>query len=434
VTTVIDNSVESVCVLLGLWQAGLDTLLLEHTSSYLADTGSAVWTCGATALVGPAEVAGQEWRGLGTRLSYLDLLADAGQLSRPDRTAEREPSVLQLTSGSTGEPRIAVHPLANIVRGGLLYRDIHQVSEADVIVVPLPLAHSFGLVGGLMMAICSGAEADTMRRLLLGRLIEAVSRPGAIVLGTPLLYRLATAASVPAVDLGANGQSPAKSALCSGGPLPPEIGEAARNWLGCRLSQVYGSTETGLISCECATDRLRPRGSVGRPAPGVTVRFTDPPPDSADLRSADGAAAVFELWVRTTTMCAGYLDGDSPLTDGFFRTGDLGAMDGEGRLYLAGRKATFINVGGRKVSAARLERLVRGTGMVTDVAVYGVDRGQGDEEIHAAIELAPGFDLQQVRARCSGLFSNYEIPHAFHVLAQLPRGPLGKVQRERLPR
>lgn len=437
VVVVIDNSAESVCSLLGLWQAGADTLLLEHAGSYLTDSASAVWNCGASALVGPAGMSGQALPGQVTRLRYIDLLAGDGQAPGDVSPAEgdREASVLQLTSGATGEPRIAAHPLANLVRGGELYRDIHQVAATDLVVVPLPLAHSFGVVGGLMTGICAGAEVVTMPRLMLGRLAEATSRPGVIMLGTPLLYRLATtAAALPGGSgqgsRGSRGRSTVKSALCSGGPLPAQVAAAAKSWLGADVFQVYGSTETGLISCEFAAGQPWPAGSAGTPAPGVTVRFAD--------RQAgdDGGAGIAarELLVRTSTMLTGYHGAGSPLTDGYFRTGDLGVMDAEGRLYLAGRKATFINVGGRKVNAARLERLVRETGLVSDIAVYGVDQGDGDEEIHAAIELAPGARLHQVAAMCRGLFSSYEIPHAYHVLDQLPRGPLGKVQRERLPR
>lgn len=419
VLTVIDNSVDSVCVLLGLWRGGRDTLLLEASNSYLDDAQSMIWRSGASALVRPDRMTVLGGERLGHSAGYAELTSAAGPRARTAARATREPSVLQVTSGATGEPRIAVHPLRNLLHGGILYRDVHGLTAADTVMAPVPLAHSFGVVGGLMASVCAGAELATMPRLLLRRLAEAVTRPGAIVLGTPLLYRLATTAG-PEL---AGGRAAVKTALCSGGPLPPAVADAVRQWLGRDLCQVYGSTETGLISCEFAGGGPWPPGSVGKPAPGVRVRLAEP--------RLDGLGS--ELLVRTSTMLTGYL-GEEPLAPGvYWNTGDLGVLDPDGRLYLTGRKETFINVGGRKVNPVRIERILRDTELVRDIAIYGIDCGQGDEEIHAAVELSPGTAVDEVRAACARLLSSYERPGVFHVMDELPRGALGKVQRARLP-
>lgn len=412
---VVDNSVDAVCVLLGLWLAGLDTLLIERDNSYLDDTGSIVWSSGISAVVAPLGTAVPSGRKL---VAYPELLAASRR--QPGAAADgHEPEVLQVTSGSTGEPRATVHPLANVLDGGVLYRDLQAIASTDVIVVPLPLAHSFGLIGGLMAGIAAGAEVVTMPQLMLRRLSEALTAPGAIVLGTPLLYRLVTA-SAPGLGPG-GGRENVKAALCSGGPLAPDVASAASQWLGNAPLQVYGSTETGLISCELAADTARPPGSVGRPAPGVTLRAP----------SAGGEES--ELSVRTSTMLTGYFGAKPLRPGGFWETGDVGYIAADGHLYLTGRKETFINVGGRKVNPARIERLLTQTGLVREVSVYGVDGGEGSEEIHVALVLSPDATLASVRDASGTLLSRYERPAAFHLLDQLPRGPLGKVLRARLP-
>lgn len=119
--------------------------------------------------------------------------------------------------------------------------------------------------------------------------------------------------------------------------------------------------------------------------------------------------------------------------EGWYDTGDLARLDDDGHLFVIGRKASFVNVGGRKVNVARAERILRDSGLVRDVAVYGVDRGDGEEEIHAAVELAAGAVVADVHESCRRSLAPYEVPHVFHVVAQLPRSALGKVERSRLP-
>ncbi len=398
VAVVVDGSAASLATVLGCLAAGTDAVLLEDQSSFLVDPGSAVFHSGQSTVVG------------GPGLPHDRCRAAAGDL--PD-LADRPGDVLQLTSGSTGEPRLVRQPLSNIMHGGRTYAEVFRWTDQDAILAAVPLAHSFGLVGGLAAALARGAALWTTQRFNLRTLVTALSDGATAILGTPLVYRLL----LPV--LRGRGTYPLlRTVLSSGGPLPPEVATTALTGLGTPVRQVYGCTEAGLIAYQPERGTDWPAEAVGIPAPGVDLRVD----------------AAGQLLVRTPTLFHGYLDGPPPAltADGFYPTGDQARLDEAGRLHLTGRKDTFVNVGGRKVNPRRVERLLGEHPGVREVFVYGAEH-DGEERVCAALVLAPGTSVAEVAAFCRrrGL-SPYEVPHRFHPLDRLPRGPMGKVDRRKV--
>ncbi|GAA2868939.1 hypothetical protein Acy02nite_40710 [Actinoplanes cyaneus] len=392
---VVDGSAAALATLLGCLLAGVDAVLLEADSSYLADPRSAVSRSGVSVVVG------------GSGLPYERCRGPIGEL--PQRTGD----VLQLTSGSSGEPRLVRQPMANIRHGGRTYAEAFRWGEEDAILAAVPLAHSFGLVGGLAAALVSGAALWTSQRFNLRTLVTALADGATAMLGTPLVYRLL----LPVVR-GNTAHPRLRTVLSSGGPLPADVAATVLTGLGTPVRQIYGSTETGLIAYQPESTTPWPSGSAGVPAPGVQVRVDE----------------SGQLLVRLPTLFSGYLDGPPPklTADGFYPTGDEARIDAAHRIYLTGRKDTFVNVGGRKVNPRRVERLLGEHPGVSDVYVYGSET-DGEQRVVAAVVLTPGTTVAEVAAFCrrQGL-RPYEVPHRFQVLDRLPRGPMGKVDRRRV--
>jgi acyl-CoA synthetase (AMP-forming)/AMP-acid ligase II len=310
--------------------------------------------------------------------------------------------------------------VAHVLRGGRIYRDVFGLTPDDTVLAAVPLAHSFGLVGGLAACLVTGATLVTLPRFTPRGLVEGLAGGATVLLGTPTVYDLA-ARILPArrPDAGIAGRSRLRMALCSGAPLARAVADGAAARLGVGVHDVYGSTETGLIACRPPGDEPQAAGSVGRPAPGVAVRV----------------AGGGRLWVRTATALTGYADGGPPPpvdSDGFYDTGDLAALvDGDIRLH--GRKPTFVNVGGRKVNPRRVEDVVRTLAGVCDVAVYGVE-AEGGEEVCAAVVLDGWTTVAGLLAGCRSRLAAYEVPHRVHLVDRLPRDAMGKVERAHLPR
>jgi UDP-N-acetyl-D-mannosaminuronic acid dehydrogenase len=416
VVVIVDNSPASVAAIFGLASAGVDVVLVEESSSFLADPGSAIHDIAQSAVIGPATMAARMPGRCGYR-SYEDCRAGSGPRN-PARHGVAG-SILQLTSGSTGEPKIASQPVRNVLTGGRTYQQVFGLSDRDAIVVPIPMAHSFGLIGGLIAALVSGAPLWTMSRFNVRHVLEALDGGGTVMLGTPLVYRMLA----PVLQRGPGSPRP-RIALSSGGPIDAELAAQAAAALGAPVRQIYGSTETGLIAYQPASvaEQPWPADSVGVAAPGVRLRVEAS--DEAD------AADAGQLYVHTPTLFTGYLGAPSPsrTSDGFYDTGDLARVDSEGRIFLSGRKATFVNVGGRKVNPRRIERIIAGHRGVREVHVFGVTGSSpGEQELHAAVVLSAGTAVSDLAAYCRSRLVAYEVPRHFHSLEQLPRTALGKI-------
>ncbi|MEH1166488.1 fatty acid--CoA ligase family protein [Micromonospora sp. CPCC 205539] len=399
----VDNTVAGLTGLLGVLLAGVDVAVFESGSRQLRDPGSVFYAAGTRTLV-TSDTTGQPD---GYEIIPVDrLVAPDGRVPSSHPHPAGEVHVYQATSGSTGESRLARQPLSNLVRGGTLYRDIYGITPDDVIVAAVPAAHSFGMVGGLFAAIVSGA-ALTMFTQFNPRGLATAVEESSVLLGTPLVYELVTRTVHPR-------PSRLRLALSSGGAISADVAAAAGKRLGTRVLQVYGSTETGLIACQRPTDRPWPADCVGLPAGDAEFRFDDG-----------------RLLVRTTTMFRGYLGESSPPPT-FHDTGDLAVLDEDGRLFLRGRRSAFINVGGRKVNTARVQRVVAEYPGLAESAVYGAD-SLGGQEVHVAIVLTGGGSVAELIAHCRTRLAAYEVPHRVHELSRLPRTGMGKVDLTSLP-
>ncbi|MFC9434478.1 nucleotide sugar dehydrogenase [Nocardia sp. NPDC057030] len=411
VVLAVDNSVACAAVLLGLAGASVDLLLVEAANSYLTDEQSPIVRAAPSAMVGPAEFAATASARFPC-VRFDELMA--GPLS--DVPPRRASVIHQLTSGSTGEHRIVCHPLNNVLRGGIIYRDVHGLTTADTLFVTVPLAHSFGLVGGLAAALVSGARLLTLTRFNLRVLLAGLRDGATVLLSTPLGYDLIASVTRPAQR-----DNSLRLALSSGGPLSADVAARAAQRLGVRVHQVYGSTETGLVACAYDRQEPWPDGSVGTFAPGVEWRL-------AQDDSTDGTG---RLLVRTSTMFDRYLDGQT-VGAGHYDTGDLVRVDAQGHVFVMARKNTFVNVGGRKVNPRRIERVLADCAGVVESFVYGAESDGAEQEIHAAVVLAGSTGVPELLGFCRARLMPYEVPHRVHVLAELPRTALGKVHLHRL--
>ena len=419
VVLVLDNSAESIAMFLGLTMASVDVLCVEANSSHLGDDRSVLRRIGASQVIGPdfPTVAG-------TTMAYSELLGETSSFVESLRVPDRDPAILALTSGSTGEPRIVRQTLSSIERGGQIYRAVYRYTDDDKVLGPIPLAHSFGMMGLLAGALAVGAEIMTMPRFSVSGVRSGISQGATVLLGTPMIYRILSMAPQPA----AGEVVRLRTLLSSGGPLASDTRLRAEGALGLPIRQIYGSTEAGLIACQYDRDTPWPLDSAGSLHSSVEWRVE--PSDS----SVDPCTGRF--FIRTSTMFSGYVGGGEAAlgNDGMYDTGDLVHVDPGGDLTVLARKNTFVNVGGRKVAPGRVEAVLNEHPNVADAHVFGHEHG-GEETVHAAVVLHdPHTDVADILAYCRRKLANYEVPYRVHVLRVLPRTTMGKVDHSALAR
>jgi len=341
-----------------------------------------------------------------------------------ESVSSEEVFLYHYTSGSTGRPKAALHSQANLVRGGIIYKQTYQLWLEDSILVAIPLAHSFGLVAGLVASLVSGSRLVLVERFVPRLVIETLAKEGITVfVAVPFIYDLLARCHLRETpDL-----SMLRICLSSGAPLLPSIAKKFKHRYHKQIHQVYGTTETGVIAAQWPWKEAWPEGSVGYPLMDALVRIVDE--DGKDLPTKKPGI----LLVKNSTMFMGYhKHGDATakaFQEGWYITGDIAWQDDMGHLYLSGRKETFINVGGKKVNPLEVEEVLLAHPMVKEAIVYGGDAGSPGEQVRAAVVLRGQVLVSELVQFCRERVAFYKVPCHIEFVAALPKRSLGKTRR-----
>ncbi|HEX2902984.1 MAG TPA: AMP-binding protein [Jatrophihabitans sp.] len=350
----------------------------------------------------------------------------------PGRTGA-DLAVLLYTSGTSGHPKGAMLPVR------ALLANLHQVAQLqppvagpqDVVFLPLPLFHVFGLNAGLGMALYVGASLLLVDRFdAAGTLAAMAAAHATVVVGAPLEY-----ARWAEQDGLAEGFAHVRIALSGSAPLPTGL-VARYAAAGITLFEGYGLTEAApVVTLNLVADGAggwaEPKaGSVGRPLPEVQVRLMD-----ADREPAEAGDLGF-VEVRGENLFTGYWpDGaGGPDPDGWFATGDLAVTDDDGDLYLVGRRSDLVLVNGFNVYPAEVEAVFGRLAGVREVAVLGRPDAAGEDVLVAYVVPEPGHQLdpEALVAEAAGSLARFKLPRRVIEVDALPHTATGKVMKWRL--
>jgi long-chain acyl-CoA synthetase len=366
---------------------------VEH---YVSDSGAAIVLDDPAALPGDGE-------------------PDFGVVERDgDDTA-----VILYTSGTTGRPKGAELTHGNLARNADVMRGLISVEAEDVILGALPLFHSFGQTCGLNTAVATGACLALIPRFLPADVLALVERRRVTVFeGVPTMY----AALLHAAEGERRDVSSLRVCVSGGAALPLEILHAFEAAFGCMVLEGYGLSETSPVA-SFNRARLRKPGSIGAPVEGVEMRLLDP--------TAEG---VGEIAIRGHNVMKGYWrnpDATRQAIDaaGWFRSGDLARVDGDGCYFIVDRKKELIIRGGYNVYPREIEEVIYEHPAVREAAVVGIPHPELGEEVGAAVALKDGADADEadVREFVRSQVAAYKYPRRVWFVDELPKGPTGKI-------
>jgi O-succinylbenzoic acid--CoA ligase len=348
---------------------------------------------------------------------------NASGLAPIERRLE-SPAAICFTSGTTGESRAVALTHGNLLWSALASARNLGVREDDVWLCVLPLHHVAGL-SILTRSAFYGTAAMLLERFDANAVSDAIDHMGVtlVSLVPPMLERL----------LDARGDRPFppafRAALIGGGSVPGALLERAAA-LRLRALPTYGTTET-CSQVVTLSPHEWPGGlaTAGRPLPFAHVAIRGPGGGTLG-REEEG-----EICVRGPMVAEGYL-GDPAATaaafDGrWFRTGDVGAWDAEGRLAVLDRRDDRIVVGGENVSPAEVERVLREDPAVADACVVGLPSGAWGHEVAAAIVLRLGATAtpEEIVRRAATSLARFKLPRRAALVDALPRSASGKLLR-----
>lgn len=340
-------------------------------------------------------------------------------------------AVITYTSGSTGRPKGVRQSFA--AWNDLVQRDARALAASgrpERLLVVTPTSHAVAVMADAVL--CSGGSLVLHEGFDAAQTLAAVEDASVTrtYVATPQLYRLLDEPGLTARDLGS-----LRHLAYSGSPAAPSRIEAAVRAFGPVLVQVYGSTEAGRITVLDQLDHLEPEllDSVGRPFPGVGLRFRDPATGRPLPHGEIG-----EVLVNSPHAMQGYQDHHGPPgsavapADGWLPTGDLGYLDPYGCLHLVDRLHRVVKSAGVKIHPAQVEKALLLHPAVAECAVYAVRDDDLLEQVHAAVRLHRPCDPAVLRDHVAEVLSPEHAPVCITPWAELPLTETGKPDLRRI--
>ena len=325
------------------------------------------------------------------------------------------PAAIIYTSGTTGTSKGAVLTHDNFAANAVSLVSCWQITDRDRFFLALPLFHIHALGNGLHTWLLSGCRMRLVERFdhrTAADELRAFSPT--LFFGVPTIYvRLL---DTPAGDARAIGAA-MRLFVSGSAPLPPHVLERFRELFGHVILERYGMTETFMNTSNPYVGERR-AGTVGFPLPGVSVRFED-----GELL-VRGPNVFAGYWRRPDATAAAFTE------DGFFRTGDMATISGDGYITLAGRKSDLIISGGFNIYPREIEELLLEQPGVREAAVVGVaDDVRGEVPVAYLVGEADEEALADV---CREQLASFKVPRRFVKVESIPRTALGKVQKHLL--
>ncbi len=376
-----------------------------------------------------AGVARVETLGAAGEGSLPELAAEPADFAAP-RLESNAIAAIVYTSGTTGRSKGAMLTRANLAANAAALAHAWRFSENDMLLHTLPLFHIHGLFVAVNTVLASGSSMLLLSRfdaeLVLKHLPEA-----SVFMGVPTHYtRL--------LQLGGLNQRSAAAVRLFVSGSAPLLAETHREFVertGHVILERYGMTET-LINTSNPYDGVRRAGSVGPPLHDTAIRVAA---EGGIVEAQSGV--IGELQIKGPSVFAGYWQDEAKTraeftADGWFKSGDVGCIDGEGYVHIVGRAKDLVISGGYNVYPKEVETELDAFPGVLESAVFGVPHPDFGEGVTATVVAKPGAILaeQDIIEAVKLKLARYKVPKRIIFMRELPRNAMGKVQKNELRR
>ena len=357
-------------------------------------------------------------------ISTAPLAVPGGDIraGRADDTA-----VLIYTSGTTGRPKGAELTHFQLYMNCTVSGQLFGARPDDVTLAVLPFFHVFGLSSVLNVAVRYGGGLSIVPRFVPDQVMDALANDRcSVIAGVPTMLQALAERDSAGRDL-----SRLRVAVSGGASLPEDVLASVEAKFGIPVLEGYGLSETASTTSFNRPDDRRPL-SVGKPIWGVQMRVAD----EQDQPLPVGRDSVGEIQIRGHNVMKGYL-GKSEATEaalrgGWLHTGDLGYQDEDGFYFIVDRAKDLVIRGGYNVYPREIEEVLFAHPDIAEAAVIGKRDDRLGEEVVAVVVLRPGSELTAagVIAYCKERLAAYKYPRDVRFLAELPKGPTGKILKQ----
>jgi acyl-CoA synthetase (AMP-forming)/AMP-acid ligase II len=376
----------------------------------------------------------------GDMLHLDQLLARTSAEFEPPETEDEDTSILMYTSGTTALPKGVMLTYNDFTAYVCSNVELADGTPRGTALLCVPLYHIAGATN-IMTSLFTGRRLVLLRQFDAKAWLEAVERE-----------RVTHAFLVPTMvkqlidhpDFATHDLSSLENVSYGGAAMPFPVVRRAIEMFPKTVGFVnaFGQTETTSTLTVLGPDdhrldgtphevevRLRRLKSIGRPLPDVELKVVGD--DGNDLPVGE----IGELLVRTPRVMKGYggaAGTTSPVQDGWLPTRDMGWIDEDGYIFLAGRKDDMIIRGGENIAPAEIEAVLYSHPGVDEAAVVGVPDVEWGQRVAAVIVPRPGTHLsaEEITAFCRQRLASFKKPEVIRFADALPKNPMGKILKK----
>ncbi len=436
----VDKSASAIALYLGTVRAGavflpLNTAYTANEIEYfVGDAEPALLVCRPAAEAALCPIAEK----VNARLETLDADGNGGSWAKRVEAAatvfttvargKQDLAAILYTSGTTGRAKGAMITHHNLASNAQTLAELWQFTRDDVLLHALPIFHTHGLFVAINTVLVSGASMLFLAKFDTDEFLTLLP-DATVMMGVPTFYtRL-----LDQVNFTQQLTRGMRLFISGSAPLLEETYIAFRQRTGKAILERYGMTETNMNTSNPYAGGRR-AGTVGFPLADVTIRITDP---DNGMKLPDGEIGMLE--VRGPNVFKGYWRMPEKTAaefreDGFFITGDLGKIDDQGYLVIAGRDKDLIISGGFNVYPKEVEIEIDALPGIIESAVVGLphpDFGEGVTAVVVARQDS-GADETGIKLQLAERLARYKQPKRVFFIDQIPRNSMGKVQKNLL--
>ena len=346
-----------------------------------------------------------------------------------DEITGDETLILTMTSGSTGTPKPIDLTQNNKYIRALAHIKMYDITKEDNVLAATPLYHSLAerLV---IMPLIIGGTAVLLPRFTPHIWLNCVKEQNvtftiAVSAQLSQMVELLSSPFVPEIDS-------LRCIVSSSALLEPHVRKELIDKLNCDFHEMYGTSETSTVTNINFKEALHKQRSVGKCFPEADIRILR---DNGETASEN---EIGEIACKSAMICNGYYGlpqlFSKAMTDGYFRTGDLGWVDNEGYLYFSGRKKELIITGGINVYPSDVERCIMEIPKVAECAAFAYPDERLGEVVAVAVVTKPGEDLKkrEIQVKCARNLADFQQPHKIFFVDELPKNSMGKLMKTKL--
>jgi long-chain acyl-CoA synthetase len=345
--------------------------------------------------------------------------------------APEDDAIIIYTSGTTGKPKGCLLTHGNLIANARQIAEWMGFGESDRLLTIMPLFHMNAVSVTTMTALYAGGSTVVSPKFSASRFWQIVSDFGITSFGSVATMLSMLLQKYPGGVPEGLKTGQLRFAMCGSAPVPAEVMKKFEETFNCLVIEGYGLSESTCRSTFNPPSTERRPGSCGKPIGNEMAIF-----DEDDCPAPDGELG--EIVLRGPNICKAYFKNDEATAKafrgGWFHTGDIGYRDADGFFYIADRKSDMIIRGGENIYPREIDELLYTHPAISAAAVIGVPDELYGEEVAAFVVLKEGESVDEgsLISFCRERLADYKCPKKIHFVADIPKGPTGKLLKREL--